>query len=110
MSKKKITMDKESMNFLVQEVYNDIVKTKEIATDLLNQYTKNVKENEDIALVGKVNNDLLKIIDNTIDKKLKLIELQNKALGSAKDGKEIKTDINDETKEYLRNLIHNKNN
>jgi hypothetical protein len=78
--KKKINVSEESMMELMQETYNEIVDERNRALTAYKKYTKDINENNDIALVGKITNDLLKIIDNSIEKKLRLIKIQGDIL------------------------------
>lgn len=76
-SKKQISVSEESMQKLMQETYNEIVDERNKALILYKRVTKDIDSNSDIALIGKVANDLLKIMDGTVEKKLKLIKLQS---------------------------------
>lgn len=76
-SKKQISVNEESMQKLMQETYNEIVDERNKALILYKRVTKDIDSNSDIALIGKVANDLLKIMDGTVEKKLKLIKLQS---------------------------------
>ena len=63
----------------MQEIYNDCVNVANSARKELNE-RKNRAEIDDIndeSLIGKVNNETLKILDSTIDKKLALAKLQS---------------------------------
>lgn len=88
--KKKIDFSDESIQQLMQETYYEIVDERNRALAGYKKVTKNMDENTDIALVGKVGNDLLKIIDGSIEKKLRLIKMQidvvYKNTGKAGDG------------------------
>lgn len=76
-SKTKISVNEESMQKLMQETYNEIVDERNKALILYKRVTKDIDSNSDIALIGKVANDLLKIMDGVVEKKLKLIKLQS---------------------------------
>ncbi len=78
--KKKIDVSEESMKELMQETYNEIVDERNKALTAYKKFSKDINENSDIALVGKITNDLLKIIDGTIEKKLRLIKIQSDIL------------------------------
>jgi hypothetical protein len=75
--KKKVDVTEESMKELMQETYNEIVDERNKALAAYKKYSKDINENNDIALVGKITNELLKIIDGTIEKKLRLIKIQS---------------------------------
>jgi hypothetical protein len=76
-SKTQINVNEESMQKLMQETYNEIVDERNKALVLYKRVTKDIDSNSDIALIGKVANDLLKIMDGAVEKKLKLIKLQS---------------------------------
>jgi hypothetical protein len=78
--KKKVDVSEESMKELMQETYNEIVDERNKALVAYKKFSKDINENSDIALVGKITNDLLKIIDGTIEKKLRLIKIQSDIL------------------------------
>jgi actin-like ATPase involved in cell morphogenesis len=78
--KKKVDVTEESMKELMQETYNEIVDERNKALTAYKKFSKDINENSDIALVGKITNDLLKIIDGTIEKKLRLIKIQSDVL------------------------------
>ena len=87
--KTKINLDKNSLQEFMQEIYNDCVNVMNSARKELNE-RKNRAEIEDVndeSLIGKVNNDTLKIIEGTIDRKLALAKLQTQILSTeTKDG------------------------
>ena len=118
--KTKINLDKSSLQEFMQEIYNDCVNVMNSARKELNE-RKNRAEIEDIndeSMMGKVNNDTLKIIEATIDRKLALAKLQsqivetdNKDTGSITSTNEGSLSEND--KDILRELFNeqkNKNN
>lgn len=78
--KKKVNISEESMIELMQETYNEIVDERNRALTAYKKFSKDINENNDIALVGKITNDLLKIIDGSIEKKLRLIKIQSDIL------------------------------
>ena len=78
--KKKVDVSEDSMRELMQETYNEIVDERNRALTAYKKFTKDINENSDIALVGKITNDLLKIIDSSIEKKLRLIKIQGDIL------------------------------
>jgi len=74
--KPKIQATPDSLNHLLQEIYNECVEIRKDAMLQRIKILKQVEELEDIQMVGKITNDLLKIIDLAIDKKLALAKLQ----------------------------------
>jgi len=78
--KNKVDVSVDSMKELMQETYNEIVDERNRALLAYKKFSKDINENSDIALVGKITNDLLKIIDGAIEKKLRLIKIQSDIL------------------------------
>lgn len=103
--KRKVDINEESLKDLMQETYNEIVDERNRALTAYKKYTKDINENTDIALVGKITNELLKIIDSSIEKKLRLIKLQGDILyKNGKVAESSSTDlgvITDEDKKWL---------
>ena len=113
--KTKINLDKDSLQEFMQEIYNDCVNVMHSARKELNE-RKNRAEIEDVndeSMIGKVNNDTLKIIESTIDRKLALAKLQTQIVTSSdKSSDTSSTDSNtlsDEDKNVLRDLFKEKN-
>ena len=110
--KTKINLDKGSLQEFMQEIYNDCVNVMNTARKELTE-RKNRAEIDDVndeSLIGKVNNDTLKIIENTIDKKLALAKLQNQIVSNNSTKEKIPQNdsISDEDKETLRDLFKEK--
>ena len=114
--KTKINLDKNRLQEFMQEIYNDCVNVMNSARKELNE-RKNRAEIEDVndeSLIGKVNNDTLKIIEATIDRKLALAKLQTQIIST--DNKDTdntsQTDnsFTDQDKHLLRELFNEKKN
>ena len=111
--KTKINLNKDSLQEFMQEIYNDCVNVMNSARKELNE-RKSRAEIDDIndeSLIGKVNNDTLKIIEATIDKKLALAKLQSQIVStneSSKDNTHSNTSLIVEDKETLRDLFKEK--
>ena len=110
--KTKINLDKDSLQEFMQEIYNDCVNVMNTARKELNgrKTRAEIDDVNDESLIGKVNNDTLKIIENTIDKKLALAKLQNQIVSnnSTKEKTPQNASISDEDKETLRDLFKEK--
>ena len=110
--KTKINLDKDSLQELMQEIYNDCSNVMSSARRELNE-RKNRAEIEDIGdeyQIGKVNNETLKILETTIDKKLALAKLQSQVLNnSGKDENNTNSNsITESDKDILRELFKEK--
>jgi predicted CoA-binding protein len=100
------------MRELMQETYNDIVDEKNKAVTAYKRYTRDINDNTDIALVGRITNDLLKIIDQTINQKIKLIKIQSDILyKNAKIGntEEENFVITEDDKKWAESFLKNQN-
>jgi hypothetical protein len=105
--KHKIQSSSDSLNHLLQEIYNECVEQRSTAIQQRNKILKEVEELEDIQMVGKISTDLLKIIDLAIDKKLALAKLQAglvTAGGKSKDG--AVEDLTTDQMKFLRETMH----
>lgn len=110
--KTKIKLDNDSFETLLQEIYNDIQVVQKKAKEDIEKRDKSITiENSHDALnIGKVNNESLKIIDSSIDKKLTLAKLQSQVINSTNKGpiEEEKSGMSDETKKLIREMIGKK--
>ena len=92
----------------MQETYNEIVDERNRALTAYKKFTKDINENSDIALVGKITNDLLKIIDSSIEKKLRLIKIQGDILyksGRPSDAAAGNMTITDDDRKWAEDFI-----
>ena len=111
--KTKINLDKGSLQEFMQEIYNDCSNMMNSARKELNE-RKNRAEIDDVndeSLIGKVNNDTLKIMDSTIDKKLVLAKLQSQIVSDTKliDNENIvDSSLSEKDKDMLRDIMKDK--
>lgn len=77
--KRKIELTETSFMSVQQEFYNELVEQRNTCIHQINENKKkvDVEDMHDLASLNKINTDLLKIIDNTMDKKLNLIKLMS---------------------------------
>lgn len=114
-AKTKIKLDSDSFQTLLQEIYNDILSVqKKARSDMEERKALPVNTTTDAFQIGKVNNESLKIIDSSVEKKLALAKLQSQILTGDKESKEVnKAGMTDDDKKLIRDLIEqqkNKNN
>lgn len=114
-AKTKIKLDSDSFQTLLQEIYNDILGVqKKARSDMEERKGIPVASTTDAFQIGKVNNESLKIIDSTVDKKLALAKLQSQILTNSNETKETnQSGMTDDDKKLIRDLIEkqkNKNN
>ena len=112
--KTKINIDKNSLQELMQEIYNDCSNVMNNARRELTERKVRVEIQDinDEYQIGKVNNETLKIIETTIDKKIALAKLQSQILGnkSEDDTQSNGTGITEDDKNLLRGLFKEKAN
>jgi len=110
--KTKINLDKDSLQELMQEIYNDCNNIMNSARRELNERKSRaeIEDNNDEYQIGKVNNETIKIIESTVDKKIALAKLQSQILGSKSDDTNKTSDnsITEEDKSILRELFKEK--
>jgi hypothetical protein len=106
--KKKVDVSEDSMKELMQETYNEIVDERNRALTAYKKFTKDINENSDIALVGKITNDLINIIDSSNEKKRRLIKIQGDILyksGRPSDAAAGNMTITDDDRKWAEDFI-----
>lgn len=97
--KKEISLNKDSVLSLMQEIYNELVEQRSTALRIQNKMLSMLKEAEDMTLIGPVIKEQQKIINDTIEKKLSLSKLQSsiweKSQNSNKDSDFSLSDVDD---------------
>lgn len=74
--KKEINFTKDSLQTLMQEIYNELVEQRSTAIRIQNKMIAMMKEPEDMTLIGPVIEKQQKIINECVEKKLTLSKLQ----------------------------------
>lgn len=104
--KKEISLNKDSVLSLMQEIYNELVEQRSTAIRIQNKMLTMLKDPEDMTLIGPVIKEQQKIINDTIEKKLSLSKLQStiweKSMNSNKDSDFTLSDVDDS---ILQSLI-----
>jgi hypothetical protein len=112
--KTKINLDKNSLQELMQEIYNDCNTIMNNARKELNERKTRaeIDDTNDEYQIGKVNNETIKILESTVDKKIALAKLQTQILSNTSEDKQSVTDnsITEEDKNTLRELFKEKSN
>ena len=78
--KKIITLDTDSALALMQEIYNDIVEQKNIASQITKKMLTFMKDAEDMPVIGSVIDRQQKILQDCTEKKISLVKLQGALL------------------------------
>ena len=105
--RKNVQLDKESIEQILQESYNETCENRSKAIHILNKQLRDVTDNTDIQQVGKVNNELLRIVDSCISKKLDIVKLQISLVKTDSSADATPVTISDEDKEMIENMIKN---
>jgi tRNA A37 threonylcarbamoyladenosine synthetase subunit TsaC/SUA5/YrdC len=109
--KKEIALSTDSFLGVAQEAYNELVEQRITAIRQINENKKKVdiEDMHDLVNLNKANTDLLKLIDNTIDKKLSLVKLLSTLVFKG-DGGDTKVDgsLTPEDMELLREMFTKK--
>jgi nicotinate-nucleotide pyrophosphorylase len=75
--KKKVELSTDSFVSMAQEAYNELVEQRSTAIRQINENKKKVEveDTHDLGTMNKVNTDLLKLVDSTIDKKISILKM-----------------------------------
>ena len=91
--RKSVKLDKGSIEEILQEIL------------VLNKQLRDVNDNTDIQQVGKINNELLRIIDSSISKKLEIVKLQVSLVKTDSKSDTSTPELTDEDKELIEKMI-----
>ena len=109
--KKQVKLSTDSLLGMAQEAYNELVEHRTTAIRQINENKKKVEVEDmhDLVNLNKANTDLLKLIDNTIDKKLSLVKLMSTLVFKG-DNNTDKVDgsLSPEDMELLRDMFEKK--
>ena len=103
--KKEISLNKDSVLGLMQEIYNELVEQRATAIRIQNKMLALLKDPEDMTLIGPVIKEQQKIINDTIEKKLTLSKLQSTIWEKSNNTKEESFSLSDMYDDLLQNLI-----
>ena len=102
--KKQINFTKDSILVLMQEIYNELVEQRSTAIRIQNKMVSMMKEPEDMTLIGPVIEKQQKIINDCVDKKLHLSNLQS-GIWEKQSSKEDSFDISNMDDDVLQGLL-----
>ena len=103
--KKEISLNKDSVLGLMQEIYNELVEQRATAIRIQNKMLGMLKDPEDMTLIGPVIKEQQKIVNDTIEKKLTLSKLQSTIWEKSNNNKEENFSLSDMDEDVLQNLI-----
>ncbi len=109
--KKLISLDTESALALMQEIYNDIVEQKNIASLILKKMNTFMKDAEDMSTIGPVIKEQQKILNDCTEKKISLVKIQHALIkqtgGTPSKESYSKMILSEEDKKLLEKLVNN---
>ena len=75
--KKRVELNSDSFVSMAQEAYNELVEQRSTAIRQINENKKKVEveDTHDLGTMNKINTDLLKLVDSTIDKKISILKM-----------------------------------
>jgi hypothetical protein len=103
--KKEISLNKDSVLSLMQEIYNELVEQRATAIRIQNKMLALLKDAEDMTVIGPVIKEQQKIINDTIEKKLTLSKLQSGIWEKSNNSKEESFSLSDMDEDTLQSLI-----
>ncbi len=103
--KKEISLNKDSVLSLMQEIYNELVEQRATAIRIQNKMLALLKDAEDMTVIGPVIKEQQKIINDTIEKKLTLSKLQSGIWEKSNNSKEESFSLPDMDEDTLQSLI-----
>jgi hypothetical protein len=103
--KKEISLNKDSVLSLMQEIYNELVEQRATAIRIQNKMLALLKDAEDMTVIGPVIKEQQKIINDTIEKKLTLSKLQSGIWEKSNNTKEDSFSLSDMDEDTLQSLI-----
>jgi len=111
--RKILSLDTDSALALMQEIYNDIVEQKNIASQITKKMLAFMKDPEDMTMIGAVIDKQQKILQDCTEKKISLVKLQGVLLKQSVaggDGKQSfgKMELTDEDRKLLEDMIDEK--
>jgi hypothetical protein len=103
--KKPISLSKDSVLSLMQEIYNELVEQRSTAIRIQNKMLGMLKDPEDMTLIGPIIKEQQKIINDTTEKKLSLSKLQSTLWEKSKSESDDNFTIGDMDEETLQLLV-----
>ena len=111
-----ISLDVDSALALMQEIYNDVVENKNIASQIMRKMMSFMKDAEDMSVIGPVIKEQQKVLNDLTEKKISLVKLQSALLkqtqgsGSGKGGPMGKLTLSEEDRDLLDKLVNDGDN
>ena len=104
--KKEISLNKDSVLSLLQEIYNELVEQRSTAIRVQNKMLALLKDPEDMTVIGPVLENQQKIINDVVEKKLTLAKLQSTIWEKSNNKEEDNMSLSDIDDDMLQSLIN----
>jgi hypothetical protein len=104
--KKEITLNKDSVLSLLQEIYNELVEQRSTAIRVQNKMLALLKDPEDMTVIAPVLEKQQKIINDVVEKKLTLAKLQSTIWEKSNNKEDDNMSLSDIDDEMLQSLIN----
>lgn len=109
--KKKVELTTDSFLSIAQEAYNELVEQRSTAIRQINENKKKVEveDSHDLGTMNKINTDLLKVVDTTINKKLDILKMMSNLIfkGDTGSGQTTNSAITPEDMAMIESLMGN---
>src|SRR5210317_129664 len=103
--KKEISLNKDSVLSLMQEIYNELVEQRSTAVTIQNKMLAMLKDPKDMTVIGPVIKEQQKIINDTIEKKLSLSKLQSSIWEKSSNNSQEEFNLSEMDDDVLQALI-----
>lgn len=103
--KKEISLNKDSILSLLQEIYNELVEQRSTAIRVQNKMLALLKDPEDMTVIGPVLEKQQKIINDVVEKKLTLAKLQSTIWEKSNNKEDDNMSLSDIDDDMLQSLI-----
>lgn len=104
--KKEISLNKDSILSLLQEIYNELVEQRSTAIRVQNKMLALLKDPEDMTVIGPVLEKQQKIINDVVEKKLTLAKLQSGIWEKSNNKEDDNMSLSDIDDDMLQSLIN----
>ena len=104
--KKEISLNKDSVLSLLQEIYNELVEQRSTAIRVQNKMLALLKDPEDMTVIGPVLEKQQKIINDVVEKKLTLAKLQSTIWEKSNNKEDDNMSLSDSDDDMLQSLIN----
>ena len=104
--KKEISLNKDSVLSLLQEIYNELVEQRSTAIRVQNKMLSLLKDPEDMTVIGPVLEKQQKIINDVVEKKLTLAKLQSTIWEKSNNKEDDNMSLSDIDDDMLQSLIN----